>query len=988
MTVLRSILSARRRLPLQGLSQYLRRYFYSGWIFLMPYLFAYLLYYVTKWPVNPVAEAARSQEAGVSIQSNPATWVPCLLHVYWALHAIHVILASVALWSWWKTISKESGVRSQKAGDGRTDHLEIQNPKLRRETSSTSLRSPTSALRLPTSDLYPPTSGVRAPDSRILTPDSSRLTPFLLRLLPWLLLALIFYIPGVYLEWPSDPWEHLRRINEWRILDTVGAHSSWMKSAYFIPYSLLSWCIGLRQLFWLDFYYTGICLLLCWQYYRFSRACGLGERASMVFVILQALLFGNNIFSFYRYYGISSSIYAQLGAVALTRIVLEFAARGTDLEAEQGTITFGNSVTEAEELGHGGHGVSDSQKEVERGAHAKPRLISNTNLQKETKLTKAGDIPLAHNGGLGGLCVRALCSLWRTSETNHSGTSLWHLPSIFWLLTSGFCLLLLTAFNHPQGLGIAGLGIAAVCVWRLIEWKRSTLWWLIGGTLVVNVLFLCVYHRPAIIETYRAQGYLNAWYGFNILDLISPAGDRMLQIIGAFGLVNLAAMLFLLRRNLAIAWLTITPLSVLLLPAITVPLAQAVAKNGGIADIIMFQRMLFALPPALAFVYLGARLILQPTVERLTGERRRYPIYSISIIYISIASITVVPCSDSCYNHVWHANAVVPKDLQLQDIFLEYETVVKFRQFKTRESKIIATQAGTALICSYNFHLIGPDRSRKIGLPASTSIATALNFLGFDEIDRALSPVRTLKDDQKSITTAVLNLVAAPDAADPTAWIALGGYTARSVTTNTYLGTVSAALQNPIGLSGHVFTSALIPVQMLKSYWLEMTVRQDKTSESSTYLAVAWYDADAKLLESNIAQPQGAGNPRGWINGTYSYFGLVNENAPTSWTKYSIAFGLHERASIPIYARFVRIGALLNDSSTPSTIVQLTHVRFYEKETPVIGLAIPKPTSVYTPFSQAAQLSTHWPPQQGAVDRGGAREIQAAAAATPNDFSE
>jgi hypothetical protein len=92
-----------------------------------------------------------------------------------------------------------------------------------------------------------------------------------------------------------------------------------MKSPYFIPYSLLSWCIGLRQLYWLDYYYTGICLLLCWQYYRFSRACGLSDRASMVFVIIQSLLFGNNIFSFYRYYGISSSIFAQIVSVGLVR---------------------------------------------------------------------------------------------------------------------------------------------------------------------------------------------------------------------------------------------------------------------------------------------------------------------------------------------------------------------------------------------------------------------------------------------------------------------------------------------------------------------------------------------------------------------------------------------------------------------------------------------------------------------------------------------
>ena len=77
---------------------------------------------------------------------------------------------------------------------------------------------------------------------------------------------------------------HLRRINEWHICQTVGDRSTWVKSSYFLAYSLLGWAFGLQQLFWLDFYYTCICLLLCWQYYRLARAVGLGERASLVFV--------------------------------------------------------------------------------------------------------------------------------------------------------------------------------------------------------------------------------------------------------------------------------------------------------------------------------------------------------------------------------------------------------------------------------------------------------------------------------------------------------------------------------------------------------------------------------------------------------------------------------------------------------------------------------------------------------------------------------
>ena len=76
-------------------AEHLRRYFYSGWAFLIPYLTAYLLYYVLKWPVNPVAV-----EGGVKVASESGMWVPCLLHLYWTLHAINVGLALVAFVAW------------------------------------------------------------------------------------------------------------------------------------------------------------------------------------------------------------------------------------------------------------------------------------------------------------------------------------------------------------------------------------------------------------------------------------------------------------------------------------------------------------------------------------------------------------------------------------------------------------------------------------------------------------------------------------------------------------------------------------------------------------------------------------------------------------------------------------------------------------------------------------------------------------------------
>lgn len=248
----------------------LRVYFYSGWTFLIPYLAAYLFYARMKWPVNPMATGSSSVGGG------QWTVIPCLLHVYWALHAIHVVLAIFAIRAWWRRDGEERGATSE------------------------------------------------APEPGILPPPTvHRLPETVYRLIPWIFLGLLFYIPGAYLEFPADTWEHYTRINEWAHNTHVGDHYYSIKFSYFLTYSIVGQFHGHLQFFWLDFYYTGACLLLCWQYYKLSRAIGLSTGAAFVFISLQMLFFGNTIFSFYRYYGISSTLFSQLATVAITRTALE-----------------------------------------------------------------------------------------------------------------------------------------------------------------------------------------------------------------------------------------------------------------------------------------------------------------------------------------------------------------------------------------------------------------------------------------------------------------------------------------------------------------------------------------------------------------------------------------------------------------------------------------------------------------------------------------
>ena len=299
----------------------LRRYFSSGWAFLIPYLVAYLLYWWLRWPVNAVAGegAVKVASGSASLTSSlPHSPVPPLLYVYWALHAINLILAAIALVSWWR----ERRARV-------TDESRNGTPLAHGFPAPFSLPLAPSPAAKPRDEPSQSSEGAKAgrpslPQSLTPSPPAPSLSRSLsLRIAPWFLLALVFWIPGFYIEWPSDPWEHLRRINEWATHDVAGEFSAGYKSFYFFAYSFVGRIPTGHEFVWLNVYYTGMCLLLSWHYYRLARATGLESRWAFLFVIVSALTFGNVTFSFFRYYGLASTTFAQIGAVALIRIAIE-----------------------------------------------------------------------------------------------------------------------------------------------------------------------------------------------------------------------------------------------------------------------------------------------------------------------------------------------------------------------------------------------------------------------------------------------------------------------------------------------------------------------------------------------------------------------------------------------------------------------------------------------------------------------------------------
>ncbi len=878
----------------------LRAYFNSGWAFLIPYLAAYLLYWWLKWPVNPEVSGQSSAVSAAGADSlgfGPWSSAFCLLHVYWALHAINLILACVALVSWWRgrvCTREEQGALRLSSGQAGS----------KEQDSSASAHS------------FAP-----SPSPQTNGPLTRYSLPFTLagftRLAPWLLLALIFWIPGVYLEWPADPWEHLRRINEWGTHDVVGEFSAGYKSFYFFAYSLVGrFSVG-QEFVWLNLYYTGMCLLLSWQYYRLAQAVGLERRWAFLFVIVNALTFGNVTFSFFRYYGLASTMFAQIGAVALIRIAVEVAADGI------------------------GPAPRDSVRAA--GRIASSSLVSP---------------PLVPSLSLLGRSV---------------------FPAV--------ALISLIALDHIQGIGIAGLGVGGVTIWRLIAWRRSMIWWLAAAAILLSVAAVHWWPRnlelDSILRPYR---WLTAWYGFNLFSPSSPALDRALQILGFFGVVNLAAGVFLLRHNHVAGWLTVGPVLALCLPFVAIPLANAVASSSsGVWYIIMYHRMLLAIPAGLATICLGGEISerrSRPSMPQIAGDGQQQVPQAKTFFYrsspffflvVGAIVLVIVPANRWFYNRFWHFLSITPRDLRMQPIVSAAESVAMSAS-KGQPTRLVATAS-----IAYVFNTALPrnfgESQRFIGQPIVSSLTEAIAVSLSRESAKSQPP--TLTQD--------------PWATEPSAWTALAGSPPEFLTGLNDVPEATTALQNPPGRRSDVFTSRLVAIDPAQDYLLEWSVRQRAGANATAYLAVAWYDEKHHLLVSYAPSPDGADNPIGWSNGTYSYFGLVGNAAPTAWTTYRTSFGPDEAAAIPANAKFVRIGALLNYNTRADATIQLTNVRLQRKsktETVSHGafpidehllVVAPSGWMLHSPTSLAAYASRHWTPQQVAVDLSGGVELAAAA---------
>ncbi len=140
----------------------------------------------------------------------------------------------------------------------------------------------------------------------------------------------------------------------------------------------------------------------------------------------------------------------------------------------------------------------------------------------------------------------------------------------------------------------------------------------------------------------------------------------------------------------------------------------------------------------------------------------------------------------------------------------------------------------------------------------------------------------------------------------------------------------ATAMANFVGSNCSAGSIGYIPVESNKRYRIEGWVKQAAGTGGALYLGVIWYSANKTVLNSNVAQPSGAGSPAGWNNGTYSYF-LATSSAPSAWTRYMTTFGPNEACAIPSNARYMRIVALMNNNSTAGVQHAVTGFKLMEK---------------------------------------------------------
>jgi hypothetical protein len=142
----------------------------------------------------------------------------------------------------------------------------------------------------------------------------------------WIALLLVFWLPGAYLEYPADPWEHVRRIYRWSNLETIDEHGHPHKFAYFWGYSFLQGVEPENRRVALGAYAAFWQMLVASQLYALARRLGFSRAWSWLQVVAFVLLFGTSVFGI-RYYALSSTPLAYAAFLRALSSCIDFLDR-------------------------------------------------------------------------------------------------------------------------------------------------------------------------------------------------------------------------------------------------------------------------------------------------------------------------------------------------------------------------------------------------------------------------------------------------------------------------------------------------------------------------------------------------------------------------------------------------------------------------------------------------------------------------------------
>lgn len=360
---------------------------------------------------------------------------------------------------------------------------------------------------------------------------------------------------------------------------------------------------------WLNIFCVAAIILLCWQHYRLALALALSREGAFVFVVINLITFGNSAFSFTRYYSLSSSVLAQIAAVAFARACIVAMTSKTDREVTEDVC---------------------------------PWLRMSTNIIKH-------GIPL------------------------------------------GF-LLILAAYSHPQGLVIAALAVAAVlCHWLICRFGRLAVAALGVLCFVASLVCLQFIPRVPIVDSLRAIGWMNEWYGFDFFTPLSPALAASIQVLGVLGVANLMLGVWLCLRNHIGGWLTLVPWFALQLPFVSVPLAHFISTQSGPENMHLVHRIFFAIPAGLAAVVTAQ----QAHIIWCRYSVRLNPVVGSNFLFCAIllglAIILIAPADRPWHNRLWNAFAVTPRDLELAHLWDEEYPGMHHTVRGNREVTILST---------------------------------------------------------------------------------------------------------------------------------------------------------------------------------------------------------------------------------------------------------------------------------------------------------